>query len=218
MDISSRNCISIVITIFLFVLHTTLKKKNNKNPVFSVEFCVMVWFLLVLCPFIRSLAVRSVAKIQSPLFSSLIHFLSPPHAFLSRNSHCPFLRASLIQQSPRIFGVYLVQREWVLLPNVRQRSVEWLCPLGCCSCYCHMVSLLNSDSATPIVFLCSHLPRLLLLSLPRGVAVGRLSCTARFLCPTLGLHLDGSLSPCFPAQSLGPKQNTESGDRALWSF
>ena len=100
-----------------------------------------------------------------------------------------------------------------MLPNVRQRSVEWLCPLGCCSCHCHVASLLNSDSAPPIVFLCSHLQRLLLLSPPHGIAVERLSCTARFLCPTLGLHLDGSLSHAFLpshwAQSRALSQGTE---------
>lgn len=34
--------------------------------------------------------------------------------------------------------------------------VECIRSLGCCSCHCHMVSLLNSDSAQPRVFLCSH--------------------------------------------------------------
>ena len=64
-----------VITIFLFVLHTTLKNKKKK-PFFFFEILVIMLFLLVLCSFIHLLPVPGVAKIQSSLFSSLINLLS----------------------------------------------------------------------------------------------------------------------------------------------
>ena len=56
---------------------------------------------------------------------------------------------------PRVPGVYLVQRERVPLPKVREREdLEWIHPLGCCFGHCHTVSLLSSGPAQPGVFLC----------------------------------------------------------------
>ena len=51
-----------VITIFLFVLHATLKTKK-KIFFFSFGILMIMLFLLVLCPFIRLLPVPGVAKI-----------------------------------------------------------------------------------------------------------------------------------------------------------
>lgn len=60
--------------IFLCASHNI--KKQTKKIFFFFGILVIMLFLLVLCPFIRLLPVPSVAKIKSPLFSSLINLLS----------------------------------------------------------------------------------------------------------------------------------------------
>lgn len=142
-----------VITIFLFVLHTTLKNKKtffflSNSGDHVVSSCFMSIHSFIACTWCGQDIITSFSFSNKPF--------ELPHAFLSRKSHCPFLRTPLIPHCLRIIGIYLVQKEYVLLPNVRGRSVEWICSLGCCSCHCKMVSLLSSDSSQSTLFLCIY--------------------------------------------------------------
>lgn len=90
MDVSSRGCVSVITTIFLFVLC-----KNKKYMFFPLEFCVLALFL-VLCPLIHSLAMigmafgSSVRHKYSHLFISLITLLSAPTPVLVKTAIVPF--------------------------------------------------------------------------------------------------------------------------------